>query len=119
MLEQIPNNCITDTLFSGNEVITVEHQDKKQFTYTILQVQHDNVNDLFEILSWFKIAHNVELITVGHFNLTTKSFIPTQRYQNQTSYLWPRNVRTISYVLEKLNKLDSKFKIYRGAPDDD
>lgn len=119
MLEQIHNNCITDTLFKGNEVITVEPRDKKQYTYTILRVQHDEVKDLFEILSWCKIAHNVELITVGHFNLTTKSFIPMKRYQNQTSYLWPRNLRTISYVLEKLNKLDSKFKIYRGAPDDD
>ena len=119
MLEQIPNNCITDTLFKGNEVITVEPRDKKQYTYTILRVQHDSVNDLFEILSWCKIAHNVELITVGHFNLTTKSFIPMKRYQNQPSYCWPRNIRTISYVLEKLNKLDSKFKIYRGAPDDD
>ena len=119
MLEQIPNNCIIDKLFKGNEVITVEQRDKKQYTYTILRVQHDNVNDLFEILSWCKIAHNVELITVGHFNLTTKSFTPTKRYQGLQSYFWPRNIRTISYVLDKLNKLDSKFKIYRGAPDDD
>lgn len=119
MLEQIPNNCITDTFFNGNEVITIELHDKKQYTYTILRVQHDEVNDLFEILSWCKIANNVELITVGHFNLATKSFIPAKRYQNKTSYLWPRNLRTISYVLEKLNKLNSKFKIYRGAPDDD
>ena len=119
MLEQIPNNCITDTLFKGNEVITVELRDKKQYTYTILRVQHDKVNDLFEILSWSKIGHNVELITVGHFNLATKSFVQTERYQNQPSYFWPRNVRTISHVLEKLNKLDNKFKIYRGAPDDD
>lgn len=119
MLEQIPNNCITDALFSGNEVVTVEPRDKKQYTYTILRVQHDEVNDLFEILSWSEIGHNVELITIGHFDLTTKSFVPTRRYQNQPSYCWPRNIRTISYVLEKLNKLDSKFKIYRGAPDDD
>ena len=119
MLEQIPNNCITDALFTGNEVITVEQCDKKQFTYTILRVQHDEVNDLFEILSWSKIGHNVELITVGHFNLTTKSFTPTKRYRDQTSYFWPRNLRTISYVLKRLDELDSKFKIYRGAPDDD
>lgn len=119
MLEQIPNTCIIDTFFSGNEVITVEPCDKKQYTYTILRVQDDNVSDLFEIISWHKIAHNVTLVTIGHFNLTTKSFIPMRRFQNQTSYLWPRNVRTMSYVLSKLNKLNSKFKIYRGAPDDD
>ena len=119
MLEQIPNNRIVDTLFKGNEVITVEQRDKKQYTYTILRVQDDNVNDLFEIISWYNIDNNVELITVGYFNLTTKSFIPTKRYQGLQSYFWPRNIRTISYVLDKLNKLDSKFKIYRGAPDDD
>ena len=119
MLEQISNNCITDTFFSGNEVITVEPRDKKQYTYTILRVQHDEVNDLFEILSWCKIANNVELVTIGHFNLVTKSFIPMRRYQNKPAYCLPRDVRTISYVLNKLNKLDSKFKIYRGVPDDD
>ena len=118
MLEQIHNNCITDTLFSGNEIITVESRDKKQYTYTILRVQHDEVNDLFEILSWHEIGYNVELITIGHFNLATKSFIPIKRYSIQPLYSWPRDVRTISHVLEKLNKLDNKFKIYRGAPDD-